>query len=301
MNYLYSIHALSVSLPFICHDLDPAPEGSTVDVLVSEEAVPHALSDAARRSNGYEMNRDAFLMRGSPRSARFLVEHGTSIRFERGPEYDETLFLHLLLFPVMAALLRQRGRLVLHASAALSPAGVLVIAGESGAGKSTTVAALTRGRWTLQSEDVTSLYLSNDGSLQVPPGASSLHLFPESAKALHFDTEGLVPREWHRMKLAIPGAVKPVRRPEAVRRIILLRAVDEGRLQIERLAGRAKLAVLAAAYGPLLPTDAAAVAPYLGPLLNDVEIFSISRPVGCWTLDAVLEAITADLDFAVFS
>lgn len=59
----------------------------------------------------------------------------------------------LLLLPLLH-LLRTRGISALHAAAVLSPAGAVLLAGESGRGKSTTAASLDAAGWPLLADDV---------------------------------------------------------------------------------------------------------------------------------------------------
>jgi hypothetical protein len=290
---VYLIHGLTLSLPFACDELDPAPPGAIADAWVVEGVVPRALAEPVLREPGFDASPAAFLLRGGSRSARFLVEGGTTITFERNPKCEQPLFLHHLLYQAMAALLRQRGLLVFHASAALSPTGAVVVTGDSGAGKSTTIARLTALGWPLQTDDVSALRVAAGRGLEVLAGASRVHLYEGSATALELKTAGLAQHDWHRMKMAVPAGVRAERGPEPVRRIVLLRNVPGAALRIERVTGRAKIGVLlAAAYGPLFPEQIGAQAAIFARALEQVEMLEITRPDGAWTLDAVIAAIS---------
>lgn len=295
MIYRYRIHALTVALPFTCAELDPASATSGIDVTVSAGSVPQELGNAVLRDPDYDVTPEAFLLRGGPRSARFLVEHGATITFQRAPGCEDALFLHLLLYQAMAALLRQRSLFVLHGSSALSPSGAVIVAGESGAGKSTTVAALTSLGWPLHSEDVTALRLNDSNGVEALPGATHIHLFEASASALALSIEGLTQHDWHRFKVAVPVAVLPKRCPEPVRRIVLLRQGSNAGLRIERPRGHAKLILLTGAYGPLLPAQFPAVNPIISQLMIDTDMLVIERDPDQWTLNDVVSAISEDI------
>ena len=60
---------------------------------------------------------------------------------------------------VLGFLLRSRGVLAMHASCVANEDGAILLAGDSGAGKSTTAAALDRRGWRVVSDDLTALSL----------------------------------------------------------------------------------------------------------------------------------------------
>ena len=286
MNHL--LHGLA--LPFAHDCLDPAPLGMPADIRIEERPIPRTLPSPAITDPQFDAQPGQFLYRGGQRSARFLVEGGTSIGFERNAECEPALFLHHLLHPVMAAVLRQRGLLVLHASTVISPEGAVLIAGDAGAGKSTTVAALAARGWVLQSDDVTALRLA-DGRLEALPGTRRVYLYEDSATRLGIDTAGLPRNPLRRRKAAVALQTEGVRTPSPVTRIVHLRNGPVPEPCIERLAGRAKLAMLQAAlYGPLLAEEAAAALEVRTRAL-DIKMVSVTRPAHGWSLDDVVEAI----------
>ncbi len=74
--------------------------------------------------------------------ATFLVREGRLVTVDPAPGIDQGTLRIFLLGPVLAALLRQRGYLVLHASAVAYSGGAAAFLGLSGRGKSTLAAAL---------------------------------------------------------------------------------------------------------------------------------------------------------------
>lgn len=103
-----------------------------------------------------------------------------------------------LLGSVMSVLLWQRGRLVLHASAAAVGRGAVAILGECGAGKSTLAAALRARGHVFLADDVLALEVSGEGGGRAGgrepaayPGFPNLKLWPDSLRAL-----GEAPDRW---------------------------------------------------------------------------------------------------------
>jgi hypothetical protein len=91
-----------------------------------------------------------------------------------------------LLGPVLAYVLRLRGTLALHASAVAIREKAVLIAGEPGAGKSTTATAFSRRGATVITDDVAAL---DDGRVQ--PGYARLRLWSDVVEAMWGGAEAL--------------------------------------------------------------------------------------------------------------
>lgn len=99
---------------------------------------------------------------------------------------------HFLLEPVLAFLLRQRGVLVLHASAVDVGGRGVVVCGPAGAGKSSVAAALVAGGAALLSDDVVGLTLTGE-QWWAQRGTPSLRLWDDGAAVFAADVDA-VPR-----------------------------------------------------------------------------------------------------------
>jgi len=122
--------------------------------------------------------------------ARYHVVGGTSIEVEVHPESDrETAWFFLKATP-FGILVLQRGELPLHAAALVPPGGdkALLVAGESGAGKSTTSAILVQRGWTLLNDDISRIVFPQ-GAPVVCPGFQSLKLNADSLALLGLDKD----------------------------------------------------------------------------------------------------------------
>ena len=99
---------------------------------------------------------------------------------------------HFLLEPVLAFVLRRRGMLVMHASAADVSGQAIVICGPRGAGKSSLAAALVAGGASLLSDDVVALGMAGD-HWWAQRGTGALRLWDDGVSAFTADVES-VPR-----------------------------------------------------------------------------------------------------------
>jgi hypothetical protein len=122
----------------------------------------------------------------------FLVQYGRHIIVEPLPDVDEALLRHYLLNRIMAILLRQRGILVLHASAVAVQNRAIAFVGASGRGKSTIAAAFVAQGYAALTDDYTAIAMQ-DGGCAVLPGVPLLRLSHASATVLGDEADGFPP------------------------------------------------------------------------------------------------------------
>lgn len=84
----------------------------------------------------------------------YYVKEGASITIELKENADIPSVRLFLLTNAMAAILHQRNKVALHAGAIQTEKGLVVICGESGAGKSTTISALQQKGYKIFVDDV---------------------------------------------------------------------------------------------------------------------------------------------------
>lgn len=121
-----------------------------------------------------------------------ITADGARVRAGWGDGIDPADVVPFLLGPGLGAALRLRGVSCLHGAAAIVPAGAVVIIGASGAGKSTTVAALLRAGWPLLADDIAALDEAA-GRFQVRPGYPALRVAAANTAPLAALASGIYP------------------------------------------------------------------------------------------------------------
>jgi hypothetical protein len=195
----------------------------------------------------------------------------------------------------MAAVLRHRGALVLHANAMVTGTGTtasaIAISGASGAGKSTTTARLLESGGSLITDDLTVLGAGPAGEVSVQAGIGEIHLTDESVLALGVDTGGLPRYPW-RAKTAVPFPTAVIRGSHPLRDIYLLTVADVPEVTVTRQTGTDLFDALQdCIYGPLLPTDTPRVFGLQAMVCQTVRVWRIERPRSGWSLEEVTERI----------
>ncbi len=184
---LFSAYGLRFSSSFSF--ADPQPGGVGDEIVLRRGPIGPCPMRLSHSGNLYGRSRSGIQLR-RPGVAAFEVRGGREIVVDPEPAGDDGLLRLLILGPVLALLLEERGRLVLHASAVDLGGGAAAFLGSAGAGKSTAALALhLRGRPAV-ADDVTVVDAGGDAVL-VYPGIPHFKCWPESAGGLGLDARSL--------------------------------------------------------------------------------------------------------------
>lgn len=288
----YIAYGLILELPFDCPPLPPAPQRAVPDVVVVEGAVPRRLAAPQAEGDRWQAGPECFLWLGGRRAGRFLVERGKRVTLQRGNRAEDNVLALNFLDAVLAAILHQRGMLVLHADAAATPNGAVAISGEPGAGKSTTLAALLKRGCAMLSDDITALQQGQDDCIRVLPGIPQLHLCEDSAKGLGYDITGSPRHHWRQEKAVVATRSAMAACALPLRSLYLLGTHSGEGLRVRSLSGVEKFAALQqCVYGPLLTAENPGKFKLLAAVTAQVTVTSIERPAHRWMVDEVAARI----------
>ncbi|MCP3936597.1 MAG: hypothetical protein GY708_14620 [Actinomycetia bacterium] len=262
------------------------------DVRVVLGATPESIDNPTITRRFWSANDDEWLQTVEG-VARYHVSDGTTIAIEQwGSDRDVRAYLF---GSTIGALLHQRRWLTLHASSFLVDGKAVLVAGQSGAGKSTTLAAVIERGFTMVTDDKTVVFPDGDRLVTVP-GHPTVRLHEDAISGAGRSVDGLA-------TLLDSGEKYLWRAPEIhegtveVGALYLLRkgAVEE--IAVSPMVGHAAFrAILAATYrrpiveglgiGGLHFTLASRLA-------DSVPIFRIVRPADGQTVAAVADVVTA--------
>jgi hypothetical protein len=288
----YQAYGLTIEIPFACAGLAPADAVAGVDIVVEAGVVAPRLPSPVLSDPWFDAAPGSFLSRGGPRTGRFLVSRSDRVVFERNPEADDAMLAGHFTANVLPALLRHRGLLVLHANAAVANRTAVLVGGATGAGKSTTLAALLDRGFKMLSDDVTVLRFGREGAIEVVPGVARMHLTEAAASAVGVDLVTLPRQPWRRYKAAVPTEPDMATAASPLRAVYVLSSEPGERVSCTELAGAAKFdALLGCVYGPLLGGDHPALFPLLSGVLEQVAVFDLRRPDDRWSVGEVADCI----------
>jgi hypothetical protein len=286
-TYAYEAYGLVLRLPFPCPALAEARVDARTDVEVVEGPVPSALAAPAASDGWWDAEAGRFLIRGGPRAGRFLVEQGRVV-LERSATAEPRALAAQFVHRVLPAVLRERGLIVLHANAAVTPSGAVALAGEPGAGKSTQMAALLARGCAMVADDLVAVRMTGDGGVEVLPGAPFVRLYDDSARAV-----GLAAHAVGTSKAVVPIEAELAHEPTRLRALYVIRtSPGAGEVRLTRLDGVEKFfTLLGCLYGPVLPDDHRGQFSPLAALAERVTVIRAERPSDRWSVDELAAAL----------
>lgn len=122
---------------------------------------------------------------------RFSVRDGREIIIDLDPEAFANLLRVCLLGPVLAALLHQRGLLVLHGSAVSIDGIAIAFLGDKGWGKSTLAACMQASGHGFLADDVLAVRADPMNGIELIPAFPHLKLWPDSAVFLGMNPDNM--------------------------------------------------------------------------------------------------------------
>jgi len=178
------------------------------------------------------------------RVGTFLARQGREIVVDPLPDVEERVVRSYIVKAALAAVLLQRGKLILHASGVAIGGVAVAFVGSSGMGKSTTSAALHARGHPVIADDLLGVDVFSADEPMALPGFPQVLLLPESATALGRDPSSLprVSPLSDKFKLDTPLGFSVEAVP--LRRIYALSDADHD--AIEPLGGREAVATLVA-------------------------------------------------------
>lgn len=224
----------------------------------------------------------------------YLVQGGRRIAIAPFPGVRPEVVRLFLLGTALGAVLHQRSGLALHASAVDIEGQAVLLMGDSGVGKSTTVAALVQRGYTLLADDVTYL-VQQSGRTMVHQGVQRVKLWQESAEALGIAPASLTevhPDFPSRRSMATPGGTLGSLPLGA---IFLLTPGESQNIALQRLAGAESLsALLQNTYRPTLAHQLCGAASHIGKIstvAREATICKLHRPAEGMSLTEVVSAV----------
>ena len=160
-----------------------AHRGDSIDVKIKFGPVPTTLEgEDVITKGGLTISATEYLLQLP--ICTYYVKAGKEITIELKPNADDKSVRLFLLTNAMAAILQQRNKVALHAGGIITAKGLVILCGNSGAGKSTTISALQQKGYKVFADDV--VVLGKDAQEKVIAYASypTIKLWEDSIQKL---------------------------------------------------------------------------------------------------------------------
>lgn len=229
-----------------------------------------------------------------PGIARYLVTGGTEIVVEPDADVLPLDVRTYLLGSIFVVLCQQRGLLPLHASAIGGRSGVVAFLANSGQGKSTLAAHLSRRGFHVLADDVCLIDTTQPGTAMVIPTAPWLKLWRNSLENLGRHAEGLERVFSEDDKYRLPLAT--VQEPEPICKLVFLEGNnDVSATAIEEVSRLEAVPLLMnlTHHAYLLEATGQREENFLrcGRVLSQATAYRLNRPWGLTHLESTVDAL----------
>ena len=225
-----------------------------------------------------------------------VVEEGRSITYELQPNGKlEYLRTYILGF-AMSILYLQRGDMAIHCSAIVKEDKAILIAGESGSGKSTITSYLLGMGYQLMADDMAVVKVTNTGVVKVLPGFPYQKLCRDMAVEKGYNLEDCIYIDEKKDKFLVPYKEEFSMKEKTLTAIFLLKSDDRvEKLYAEELKGMDKLYACASNLflRSLLQeqTYETKIGERCLQIASKVPMYLICRPFGQNTVNSILDYI----------
>lgn len=186
MPHHYTAYGLAISSELECPELVPIAPPDRTDVTITMAELPARIDHPFHVTPRVQIG-DALFQLEMDGVARYRAVAGREILVHPHPGAAPEDLRLFLLGTVFGALLHQLGRLPLHAGAVEADGRIYAFCGNSGEGKSTLTAALTRRGFPLLCDDVGVVVPSEAGPPLFYPGFPRIKLWRDALE--HFDID----------------------------------------------------------------------------------------------------------------
>jgi len=155
MNHLHFYNGFGLQIASEIEFIELLPSDTKdPDVFIRYGTLPDNIFPELEQAKIYTLFREKEFLLYIPGIAKYRALEGKEIIVDPCSEADKESIRLFLLSITMAALLTQRKKILLHASAILLNGELVLFVGDSGAGKSSIVAELSKRGYSLFSDDV---------------------------------------------------------------------------------------------------------------------------------------------------
>lgn len=232
-----------------------------------------------------------------PGVARYLVVDGNSVTIDQAVDAVADAVTRFFRMTPLAALIFQRGMLAMHASAVCSEKGVILLAGDSGSGKSSLLAHLLNQGYMMLADDLAVVDVDDVGQPIVFPTYPEIALWPDTVEGFGMKDALLPQYDCNRKSVVMPDSMATCSRPLLA--IYWIRVNRGDALEIATLTGADKFQALGMlSYNTHVADALLDRVNYLRlatQLASRIPLHKLQRPRSGCSLEELAAVVTKDL------
>ncbi len=187
-SYIYGAFGMHFVSPAPVPGLSPVSQKVENSISIQFGGVPESIAQPEHRDSTSQASASECLL-VIPGKLRFYVDANERVFVESLAEMDPYVFWGLVLSLTFSVVGLRRGFVPLHASAVCRSGVSVALAGQSGAGKSTTAATLLDLGHEAYSDDLCLVQWSPGGTAVIGAGLPELRLWDETAEVLGWSAD----------------------------------------------------------------------------------------------------------------
>jgi hypothetical protein len=262
------------------------------DILVIYKPLCSTLDAVSSRGVLWQAAEALFLL-DIPDVAKYLVKDGREITIDPAPGASDSDLEHYLNMLPLAAFLYQRGMLVFHAAAVANDQGVILLAGDSGSGKSSLLMALYQRGWRVLADDLAIIGLDGQGHPFILSTSQEIILWPATLNKFGISSATLPSVDANRFKFKIINQVNSG--SQQVRFMYKLEVNSKGSVEFEEIMGINRFqAIMRCLYNSHVADALFNRLDYLrsaATIAQSLPIGRLKRPRGVWSVDELADLI----------
>ncbi len=266
------------------------------NITIKTAPVPIELGGTTARGVLWQASPGRFLL-DLPEVARYLVEGGECVTIEPCTGILPDVVTHFARMTPLAALLYQRGMLAFHAAAVANERGAVLLAGDSGGGKSTLLMELLQRGWALLADELAIVSQDGNGGLHVIPTFSDIALWPDTLKKFGKEAEEFEHADANRLLLNLTDQRTVASQPLLA--MYRLGVQSKAEISCERMAGiehfKAVSTLLYNSHVADALLDRVIYMGYASAIVRTTPVVRLNRPRGSWSVDGLADLIEKEL------
>ncbi|MBQ8632973.1 MAG: hypothetical protein IJ420_05160 [Lachnospiraceae bacterium] len=292
MNY-YLIYGSIIETDLDFPQLVKTDATQRPDIQICAGEMPTVILEKEKQDIYYEIG-DTVSWINNP-TCMFVVENGEKITYYLNPGEKRMRLLNYLLGFGMCMLFLQRGDMMIHCSALHNGKEAILIAGESGSGKSTTTDSYLANGWSLMADDVALVRFEKEfGKTMVYPAFPFTKLCRNTAVERGYNLEEMIYINEDRDKFLVPYQGEFDVTPKPLSKFIMLKVYGGEEVISQEISGFDKFKVCVNNLGLRHLLGQQKYAPHIGQkcleLIANVDVHLIARPAGKDTTEEIKKA-----------
>jgi hypothetical protein len=299
MTHYYTVFGWNVSSEIELTELWDGDANVAIDVVIKKADLPELLQGAVKKGIGFQIKPKHYFLT-IDKVAKFHVIDGKEILIDIHPEAqlkDVKVFLYASVF---GGLCHLKGTLPLHAGAIVHDGEAYLFTGNTGSGKSTTVAALQKRGYAVLTDDLAPLKFNTVNQATISQGISRIKLWGDALDriSIPYLPEDQIRDEIKKFHTPVKRKLKENNFP--VRKIFILEPHGKEQLICTELKGKGKIVeVMKHTFRTQLIEGFGLKQIHFersAKLINQVQIFKIEQPRKVNKLEELVDLIEQYLE-----